>query len=61
MHLKSAKMTIFRLEAIFPLISYTVGRQKTAPNRNQKSFFYQMHTHMLVAFEIFMLNRPSAI
>lgn len=24
-------------------------------------FFYQMHTHMLVAFEIFMLNRPSAI
>lgn len=46
MHLKSAKMTIFRLEAIFPLILHTVGRQKTAPNRNQKSFFLpNAHTH----------------
>lgn len=45
MHLKSAKMTIFRLEAIFPLILHTVGRQKTAPNRNQKSFFFTKCTH----------------
>lgn len=54
MHLKSAKMTTFRLEAIFPLISL-LDVETDSFGQNP---FCTICTYVGWLFEIFMLNRP---